>query len=199
VVSPDSDAARPGGGRREFLRGAGVTLAAGGGVLGLSACGGGAAVAKRAVHKAPVPVRRSDVQLLAVALELERRTVAAYTAGIPLLDRPRKKTAAQFLSEELTHTGELISLIMAAGGHARSRADSYDIGHPRDGGAVIALLHELERAQIVNYVATIPRLSPGPVRAAVATILASDAQHVAILRLTLGLDPVPSAFVIGNE
>jgi hypothetical protein len=199
VVRTDSDAARPGGGRREFLRGAGATLAAGGAMLGLAGCGGNSADAKRAVKKAPIPVRRLDVQLLAAALELERRTVAAYTAGIPLLTRRQAKAASQFLSEELTHTGELISLIKAAGGHASPRADSYDIGHPRDGAAVIALLHALERAQISRYLATIPKLSPGPVRAAVATILTSDAQHLAILRLTQGLDPVPSAFVTGNE
>jgi hypothetical protein len=199
VVTTDSDAAPPRGGRRDFLRGAGATLAAGGAAVGLAGCGGNSAVAKQAVKKAPVPVRRLDVQILAAALELERRTVAAYTAGIPLLSRRQAKAASQFLSEELTHTGELISLIRAAGGHASPRADSYDIGHPRDGAAVLALLHELERAQIAHYLATIPRLSPGPVRAAVATILASDAQHIAILRLTRGLDPVPSAFVTGSE
>ena len=64
---------------------------------------------------------------------------------------------------------------------------------------MLALLHGLERAQIVLYLDAIPRLSPSPVRAAVATILASDAQHISILRMAQGLPAVPSAFVTGSE
>ena len=52
---------------------------------------------------------------------------------------------------------------------------------------MLALLHRLERAQIAAYLDAIPQLSPGPVRAAVASILANDAQHLAVLRLTQGL------------
>jgi hypothetical protein len=185
--------------RREFLRGAGATLAAGGTALGLGACGGRSPVPKRAVKKAPIPIRRQDVSLLSAALALERRTVAAYTAGIPLLGRLESKAASQFLSEELEHTGELISLIKAAGGHAAPRAASYDLGHPGDATAVLALLHGLERAQVAFYLTAIPKLSPGPMRAAVATILNSDAQHITALRLTQGLDPVPSAFLSGSQ
>jgi hypothetical protein len=132
-------------------------------------------------------------------LDLERQTVAAYTAGIPLLPRPQARTARQFLDEELEHTGELLSLIKAADGVSVGRRPSYALGHPRSAGDVLTLLHALERAQISEYLAAIPRLSPGPVRAATASILASDAQHIAILRLAQGNVPAPSAFVTGRE
>ena len=147
----------------------------------------------------PASVAQADVAILTQALELERRTVAAYLAGIPLLDHDQAKAARQFLSEELEHTGELISLITAAGGKAGPRANSYDIGNPQDQDGVMALLHSLERLQIANYLRWIPQLSPGPIRAAVATILTVDAQHVALWRLAQGRDPVPSAFVSGRE
>jgi hypothetical protein len=137
--------------------------------------------------------------MLSAALALERRTVAAYVAGIPLLSRVDAKGAKDFLNEELEHTGELLSLIKAAGGTAPDRADSYDIGHPRDQAGVLALLHSLERLQIASYLRWIPRLSPGPVRAAVSTILACDAQHIAILRAAQGQPALVSAFVTGNE
>ena len=107
--------------------------------------------------------------------------------------------AKQFLNEELQHTGELIALIKAAGGKAPAHTAAYDLGHPTDDAAVLALLHGLERAQISAYLAAITRLSPGPVRAAAATILASDAQHIAVLRSKQGLTPMPSAFVTGQE
>ena len=184
--------------RRSLLSGAGMTLA-GAGALAISACGHKSKSGRQSVKKLPRSIQLHDVELLGRALELERRTVAAYTAGIPLLTRPDAKTAKQFLNEELQHTGELLGLIKAAGGKLIAPAASYDIGHPTDGSGVLALLHELERAQIAAYLSAIPELVPGPVRAAVASILANDAQHVAILRLAQGLSPAPSAFVTGSE
>ncbi len=181
-----------------MLSGAGATLA-GVGAIAVAGCGRKPKSGRQSVKQAPLPIRDLDVELLNAALQLERRTVAAYTAGIPLLTRPQVKAAKQFLNEELQHTGELLSLIKAAGAQAIPRAASYDLGHPTNEAGVLALLHGLERAQIAMYVDTIPRLSPGPVRAAVATILASDAQHIAILRMLQGLTAVPSAFVTGSE
>jgi len=182
--------------RRALLGGAGAAVAS---ALLCSACGASADAGRAMLKHAPPPILALDVQILGVALELERRTVAAYTAGIPLLGRNDAKAAKQFLNEELQHTGQLLALIKAAGGVARPRAASYDIGGPPNGPGVLALLRELELAQISNYLNVIPKLSPGPVRAAVASILANDAQHVSILRLAQGLSAVPSPFVSGSE
>ena len=165
----------------------------------LAGCGSGGKPARQAVASSPQPVRSNDVAILNRLLDLERQTVAAYTAGIPLLPRPQARTARQFLDEELEHTGELLSLIKAAKGISIGRRPSYDLGHPRSAGDVLTLLHALERAQVAGYLAAIPRLSPGPVRAAAATILASDAQHIAVLRLAQGEIGAPSAFVTGHE
>ena len=181
--------------RRGLLCGAYPAAAAA--AVALAGCGGKSK--HPSVKLASAPARRLDVEVLNRALDLERRTVEAYIAGIPLLNRADGKTAKQFLNEELQHTGELLALIKAAKGKAIPRAASYDLGHPRDGGEVLTLLHELERRQIAGYLDAIPRLSPGPVRAAVATILASDAEHIAILRLAQGATPAPSAFVTGTE
>jgi hypothetical protein len=176
-----------------------MTLA-GAGAAVLAGCGGaGTKSGRQAVKHVARPIQRADVAILGRMLALERRTVAAYTAGIPLLAKPDVKAAEQFLNEELLHAGELLSLIKAAGGHAPPHAASYDLGHPNDAGEVLALLHGLERALIAAYLTAIPRLSPGPVRAAVASILANDAQHISILRLFTGSSPVPSAFVTGDE
>jgi Ferritin-like domain len=187
-----------GASRRSLLSGAGVTLGTAAALV-LAGCGGRTDPGPAAVKKVPPPIQELDVRILGRLLELERRTVAAYTAGIPLLGRPAARAARQFLGEELQHTGELLSLIKAAGGPPVPRAASYDLGHPRNEAEVLALLHGLERAQIVAYLDAIPRLSPGQVRAAAASVLANDAQHIAILRLAQGLPPTPSAFVTGNE
>jgi hypothetical protein len=190
VVSPDGGASR-----RALLTGAGAALA--GGTLALAGCGA-AATGKKAVTKTSPAVQRRDIQILREALELERRTVAAYIAGIPLLTRPQRRDARQFMNEEIQHTGELLSLIKAAGGAFTPRADSYALGHPTDGPGVLALLHSLEALQISSYLRWIPRLSPGPVRAAVASILTVDAQHLSMVRLLEGQTPVPGPFVTGS-
>ena len=184
------------GSRRALLSGVGATLAL---ALALAGCGKKAKAGHLSVKQAARPIQRVDIQILSGLLDLERHTVAAYTAGIPLLTHADGKTAKQFLDEELQHTGELLSLITAAGGNAAPRTASYDLGHPGDDAAVLELLHGLERAQIVAYLAAIPRLSPGPVRAAVASILANDAQHIAIIRMAQGMPAIPSAFVTGSE
>lgn len=198
-----SDEPRPGGGRsrRALLAGAGAGLA-GVGALLLDGCGGGSAATAQetATTTPPSPAAGAqDVAILTRALELERRTVNAYVAGIPLLPRELAHAAQQFLSEEIEHTGELISLIKTSGGQAGPRANSYPIGHPTDAAGVITLLHTLETMQIAYYLQSIPRLTPGPTRAAAATILTVDSQHVTMLRLTQGETPVPSAFVTGAE
>ena len=187
-----------GASRRALLSAAGATLA-GTAALGLAACGRKAKTGHQSVKKVAAPIQRLDVQILEQLLDLERRTVAAYIAGIPLLSHPDAKTAKQFLDEELAHTGELLSLIKAAGGKGPVRTASYELGHPGNGAEVLALLHGLERAQIAAYLKAIPRLQPAPVRAAVASILANDAQHIAIIRMAQGMTAIPSAFVTGSE
>jgi hypothetical protein len=190
VVSDDGASSR-----RALLTGTGTALA--GGALALAGCGS-VDTGKKAVKQTSMPVRQRDIEILGRALELERRTVAAYIACIPLLTRPERKACRQFLNEELQHTGELASLIKAAGSKAAPRADSYALGHATDGPSAFALLHSLEALQISSYLKWIPRLSPGPVRAAVASILTVDAQHLAMVRVMQNQDPVPGPFTTGS-
>jgi ferritin-like protein len=184
-----------GASRRALLTGAGTALA--GGALALAGCGS-VGTANKAVPTTSMPVRQQDIEILGRALDLERRTAAAYIACIPLLARPQRRDFRQFLDEELEHTGELISLIKTAGGQAPPRADSYVIGHPTDPAGVYAVVHSLEALQISRYLQWIPRLAPGPVRAAVASILTVDAEHLTMMRVLQGLDPVPGPFVTGS-
>jgi hypothetical protein len=195
-----SEARPPGIRRRALLRGAGGVVMGAGAVTALAGCGGQATGGSPGPTPISATAVATDLQILAAALVLERRTVSAYIAAIPLLPHWLVKGAKAFLSEELAHTGELISLIKGTGAKAPDRADSYDLGpSPRTPEQVVAVLHGFERLQIASYLSWIPRLSPGPLRAAVSTILASDAQHVAILRAAQGQPALASAFVTGHE
>jgi hypothetical protein len=150
------------------------------------------------VHNS-APVLHTDVALLNQLLHLEHVGIAAYTAGTPLLAPATVEAGKLFLNDELSHAGALAGLIRAAGAKPPKPAPSYDLGHPRTSAEVLALLHRIESAQIAAYLAALPRLEPAFVRQSVASILANDAQHVAVVRAALGQPAVPSAFVSGRE
>lgn len=176
--------------RRKLLKASGAAL-----VLG----GCGSTYAPPRFSKLPPVARRSDVELLNGTLDLEHKLIAAYTGAIPLLTGSRQSAARRFLSQHLAHAGELIALVRQAGGRPVAPKPSYELGQPRTPGDVLALLQSLERNAIAAYLDSIPNLAPSQVRAAVASILANEAQHISILRASLGQPPVPAALVTGRE
>jgi hypothetical protein len=182
--------------RRKLLCGSGAGAAAGA-MLAIMGCASRSRRPK--VHKIPPAARNADVAILNQLLDREHRAIAAYTAAIPLLSSHVQDAAKQFLSQELTHAGELGGLIKQAGGNANKPQPSYDLGQPGSRKQLVELLHALEQAQIAGYVEAVPNVSPGSVRAALAAILANDAQHVVVLRRALRIEPLPSAFVTGSE
>jgi hypothetical protein len=177
--------------RRQLLR----VSAAAGAATALAGCGGSAHHARRLRDA----VSDHDVALLNDSLALERRAIAAYEAVIPLLAVRDKLIATVFLKQELLHAGRLIALINALGGPVTKPANTYTLGRPRTSRQLVKLLHQVEQVQMEAYVEAIPKLSAGHLRAAVASILAADAQHVAIIRGALGEAPVPAAFPSGAE
>jgi Ferritin-like domain len=186
---------RDGRSRRALLGGA---VAAAGTVV-LAGCGGssGSAATDSTTGTSPsADASPRDVELLTGALELERRTVAAYVASIPLLDTTTAKAATMWMSAEIQHTGALIGLIFQAGAKAGPRANSYDIGPlPSSQDQALARLASFEQLQISYYLRIISRLQLATARATVSSILSDDAQHIALLRLAQGKPAVPSAFV----
>ncbi len=165
----------------------------------LAGCGGSSSSHTPSTNQLTPPVTSDDVTILNVALALEHRAGAAYTAGIPLLSGRTQKAAKQFLSQDLTHAGRLAEIITEAGGEPVQPLPSYDLGRPQNTPQLLALLHSIEAAVVAGYLQAIPRLSLGKTRADVASILANEAQHVSVLRSKLRLDPIPSALVTGHE
>jgi hypothetical protein len=187
-----------GGTSRRGLITAAATAAAGALVAG---CGSTAAAASHPAIATRAPrgadARRADVRILTSALAMERQTIAAYAACIPLLPGSEARWARSFVVEEIQQAGALAKLIALAGATAVGENGEPAIGHPRDGAEATALLARLESEHITRYLGWIPRLSAGTLRAGVASILASDAQHVTALRRALGRPALGSAFVLG--
>ncbi len=154
----------------------------------LGGCGG------RPRHLRPaVPAQEPPlVQALLGALDLERQTIAAYAAAVPLLGHRAGRAAQRFLGLELSHAAEIAGLIAQAGVRPPKDATAYDLGHPRSAGDVLKLLHDLEARQLALYLDLVPRASDGKVRAALSAVLGSDAQHLAVLATLRGENPIPS-------
>jgi hypothetical protein len=145
-------------------------------------------------------VPSADVDILLRLLDLEYEAVAAYEAGIPLLDPATAVDAQQFLRHELSHVGEMFGLLKQAGiKKPPGPRSTYALGHPHSSVEVLDLLYRLEQSQLTAYVHAIPRLASGPVRVAVASVFANDAQHVAVLRQRMHRAPAPAAFVTGRQ
>ncbi len=175
-----------------------LLLAAGAGLAGALLAGCGGESIKQQVHNSE-PVLTNDVDLLNHLLHLEHTAIAAYTAGIPLLDQPTAKAGQLFLNDEISHAGDVAGLVREAGGKPIKPAPTYALGHPRTSEEVLMLLHVVENAQIAGYLYAIKQLEPGVVKQQVASILANDAQHVAVVRAALGQSAIPSAFVNGRD
>lgn len=174
-------------------------LVAGGSVAAaglIAACSGSKPL--RLQVRSGAKVQPGDVAVLNELLDLEHHTIAAYTAGLPLLHPPAVKAAKQFLGQELAHAQSLSDLIRQAGGKPNRPRANYDLGHPATETQVLELLRGLEGAQLTAYVEMIPDLSPGQLRSAVVAIFANDAQHLSVIRAQLRQAPIPSAFVAGG-
>jgi hypothetical protein len=149
--------------------------------------------------KLPSTVRSADVQLLNELLDVEHVVVAAYVAATPLLSGHNRRAAVRFLDQELFHVAMLEQLVRSAHGHPRSGRPSYDLGRPEGEIALLGLLRRVEDRAIKTYLDVLPRLSSVEARQTAVSILAVEAQHVAIIRRNLGLKPVASPLVTGSK
>lgn len=147
----------------------------------------------------PPNLKAVDAAIFNGLIDAEYVVAAAYIAGVPLLSDHNLRAAKHFLVQEVAHIQQLSNLVGVAHGVPNGPHPSYDLGHPRNETQVLELIHRAEQAVIRAYLDAIPKLTPGAPRAAAASILANEAQHVSVLRRDLGLDPVPSAVLIAAE
>ena len=141
----------------------------------------------------------SDIVVLNSAIDLEHQAVAAYTAALDVLTGENLRTARQFRDQERQHVVRLAAAIKQAGGKANAARSSYDFPRLADEKAVLRFASRLENAAIAAYIHAIPRLDNADLRASAASILANEAEHLAVLNSALGERTAPEAFVRGEE
>ena len=151
--------------------------------------------------KISVTVDKTDIPILSGLLDLEYRLAYAYTASLPQLtgDIYGIRVARWFLHHELAHITALTTLLKSAHAKTRTSPGSYDLGNPHGAKETLRMLRGLEADAIRTYQGAIPKLSHGKLRAIAASIMANEGQHISLVRSALGIEPVPSALVTGNE
>lgn len=186
--------------RRQFLRAAGLA-GLGAGVLA-AGCGGDEEVELGAPRVSPA---ERDVRILNSALDLEFTAIAAYTAGLGLLQGEALRAGRELLRHEREHAARLRQAIRDLGGtpNRPRRNEEYVRQFPnlqaqRD---MLRFGVDLENAVVEAYVDAIPRISSSELRQTAAAIVASEAEHASLLLGILNpgdpLAQVPQAFVTG--
>ncbi len=179
-------------GRRRFLTN-GSTMVLSGAALAMMAGAGGRTLIGEA------QASENDVAILNAAVSTEYEAIAAYELGAAsgLLSAGALKLGISFRDHHQEHAEALVATVQKLGGTPNEPLADY--GFPldklTDEAAVLRLAAGLEKGAVSAYLGAVPILDDRGLAKVAASILGDEAMHWAVLRNTLGEDPVPVAFV----
>jgi demethoxyubiquinone hydroxylase (CLK1/Coq7/Cat5 family) len=141
----------------------------------------------------------NDVAILNTALAAELEAIAAYGvgAGSGLLKGPVLALATTFQGHHKQHADVLAGAVRKLGGSAATAKTKYDfpVETLKTQNDVLRFAAGLEKGAVSAYLGAVPLFKDRELSKAAASILGDEAMHWAVLRQTLGEEPVPAAFV----
>jgi hypothetical protein len=144
--------------------------------------------------------KAADVEVLNEALAQEMTTVAAYEPGLALLRGPALAIAGEFHGQDQAHVDALTKAIRGLGGKVEAEASELEPPGPQGQADALVLAYEEENAALAQALNAAPGLLTSAPRTLVASLAASHAQHLAVLRQALGAslpEAAPVAFESG--
>ncbi|HEX8742911.1 MAG TPA: ferritin-like domain-containing protein [Thermoleophilaceae bacterium] len=183
-------------------RRAALTLAAGGAGAGLAAlvaaCDGDGDDPQDTTQTISPERKRGDAAALASLLDLERTATIAYGA----MRRRLGPLAGAFLDHERAHERALEKALSSLGVEPeppRPRsAYASDFPPLRSREEALRFAQDVEETQIAAYGDAVPTLFTPELRVTVATILAVQAEHLAVVLGELDEPQAPRPFVVGE-
>jgi hypothetical protein len=152
---------------------------------------------------------KGDAAILERAITLERVTALAYGQAIDggLLSPALLRTARRLRGHEQAHAAMLVTALEDLGGippaPPTGPADVDKVvkglGDARSQADVVTFAIELETAVVAAYHDAHARLVETRLLQTAASITGSEGQHLVLLRMAAGTDPVPNAFETGAE
>lgn len=174
--------------------------------LAIAACGGGGDGATVTVTEttaaAPEVDEAGDAEVLGEVLNRQSGAVVAYERALPHLQGERRSTALLFLAQEQEHVDGLLQVFRALGEPAQAEPETIEARGVKTELDYVRFLYELENATIELELATLGKLTSPTARTTLVTTIANQAQHLVLLRRSLGAsvaESVPSPFESGAE
>ncbi|MFL5826764.1 MAG: ferritin-like domain-containing protein [Thermoleophilaceae bacterium] len=133
-----------------------------------------------------------DHQLLEELVRLETESARIYAIGAreKTLSARLRELLGEMAKQEQAHVDALNAALKRNPSKAGSRMKA-----PEGRAAVLRRASAQEQRLLSAAESATRQLSKASLAALVASTMANDAQHLALLRLELGKDPLPSAFV----
>lgn len=134
----------------------------------------------------------TDVTILNGAIELEQQAQWTYAAAAKSgLLKPEVVTVATKISgQHGAHEAALTEAVKKLGGTAPKAKDSYPLPELKSQEDVLKYALKLETMATNAYFDAFTKLSDKALKMAGVSIMNDEAQHVAVLRGALGMDPV---------
>jgi rubrerythrin len=173
---------------------------------------GGAAIAASSIPlllsvRTAFAEAKGDSSILSSAIDLERVAVLAYDTAIGsgLLSPAVLALARRVRAHEQQHADALTTALTDLGGtppQAPTRVADVDkvvkgLGDVRTQADVVNFAIELETAAVAAYHDAHAKLIEAKLLQTGASIMASEGQHLVVLRKAVDKDPVPNAFETG--
>jgi hypothetical protein len=144
--------------------------------------------------------KAADAAVLDEALAQELTTVAAYGQAMALLHGPTLALAAEFRGQDQAHVDALTKAVRGLGSEVEAEAGELETPGPKSRAEALVLAYEEENAALAQAFNAAPSLLTPAARTLAASLAASHAQHLAVLRQALGARlarAVPDAFESG--
>jgi hypothetical protein len=161
--------------------------------VALGACGGGGSSGGSDKER--------DVRTLNEILGRQLAAVAAYSKVLPHLHGPDHAAAQQFRAQEQEHVDATTKTLRGIGGEADPPTETIEADDLKTRAESLEFLYEMESATLDAELSAVGKLSVDWPRPLIASMAASQAQHLVLLRQALGAKPsevAPSAFETGE-
>ena len=166
----------------------------------LAGCGGGGARTLPTVNPTQV---QADAAVESALIEAERTAIAAYRLGMGRLAGAARATGVRFVGHEQEHEGALTRAILSLGGKPpiRRTPAAYSAGFPRlsDAESALRFALDVENTQVSAYVNALGTVATPGLRATLASILATEAEHMSVILGELHEPQAPQAVVTGSK
>jgi Ferritin-like domain len=157
-------------------------------------CGGSSSSSTTEAEKA------ADVEVLNEVLGQELTTVSAYKQGFASLRGPTLELAGQLRGQDQAHVDALTKAIRGLDGEVEAEASELEPPGPQNRVEALVLAYEEENAALAKALGAAPSLQTSAPRTLAASLAASHAQHLTVLRQALGAsfaEAAPEAFESG--